>query len=279
MDTFAHDSYEYQGGAVRLAEVLRKDGAAAWASLGQPLHVRLISLQFALLGPLTGYGPLSAEPLNLLCYLAVVGLTLLLGREVGGARAGLLAAAAVALWPTLLLHTLQLLKDPLFIAAALALVLCVTTWLTRDYGRAGAAAACVLMGVGTCLLLLIRVNFAVVIFALVLTGFTLLAVRQWTEGLAALEHGRARRDSGVVRAAAGVAHPSQADTHSEAQAIPFGRRRTGEDGSRRGGTGADRRQVPPLSAARRGWKAEASGTTGGRGRQERAKNRRHALQV
>lgn len=182
MDTFAHDSYEYQGGAVRLAEVLKKDGVAAWASVSQPLHVRLISLQFALLGPLTGYGPLSAEPLNLLCYLAVVGLTLLLGREVGGARAGLVAAAAVALWPTFLLHTLQLLKDPLFIAAALALVLCVTTWLTREYGRASAVAACALMGVGTCLLLLIRVNFAVVIFALVFMGFALLAVRQWREG-------------------------------------------------------------------------------------------------
>lgn len=181
IDTFAHDSYEYQGGAVRLAEVLRRDGVAAWASEGQPLHVRLISLQFALLGPLTGYGPLSAEPFNLLCYLAVVGLTLLLGREVGGARAGLIAAAAVALWPTFLLHTLQLLKDPLFIAAALALVLCVTTWLTRDYGRASAIAACALMCVGTWLLLLIRVNFAVVIFALVLAGFALLAVRQWTE--------------------------------------------------------------------------------------------------
>lgn len=181
MDTFAHDSYEYQGGAVRLAEVLRKDGVAAWASEREPLHVRLISLQFAVLGPLTGYGPLSAEPLNLICYLAVVGLTLLLGREAGGARTGLLAAAVVALWPTFLLHTLQLLKDPLFIAAALALVLCVTTWLTRDYGRAGAVAACALMGVGTWLLLLIRVNFAAVIFALVLAGFALLAVRQWRE--------------------------------------------------------------------------------------------------
>lgn len=182
IDTFAHDSYEYQAGAVRLAEVLKRDGVAAWATQGQPLHVRLISLQFALLGPLTGYGPLSAEPFNLLCYLAVVWLTLLLGREAGGARAGLLAAAAVALWPTFLLHTLQLLKDPLFIAAALALVLCVTTWLTRDYGRAGAFAACALMCAGTLLLLLIRVNFAVVILALVLAGFALLAVRQWREG-------------------------------------------------------------------------------------------------
>jgi hypothetical protein len=179
--SFAFDSYDYQREAVRLAEVLRRDGVAAWAAERAPVHVRLISIQFALLGPLTGYGTLSAEPFNLLCYLAVVGLVLLLGREVGGGRVGLLAAGAVALWPTFLLHTLQLLKDPLFVAGALALVLCVTTWLTRTYGRASAAGAAALMGVSILLLLLIRFNFAVVILALVLFGFALLVVRQLAE--------------------------------------------------------------------------------------------------
>lgn len=181
MGSFAFDSYEYQRGAVRLAEVLRRDGAAAWASAREPVHVRLISIQFALLGPLSGYGTLSAEPFNLLCYLAVVGLTLLLGREVGGRRAGLFAAGAVALWPTFLLHTLQLLKDPLFMAGTLALVLCVTTWLTRTYGRASAAGALAFMGVTTLLILLIRFNFVVVVFALVLAGTALLVVRQIVE--------------------------------------------------------------------------------------------------
>lgn len=181
MGSFAFDSYEYQSGAARLAGVLKEDGVLAWAGEPQPIHVRLLSILFALLGPISGHGTLSAEPFNLLCYLAVVGLTLLLGREVGGPRAGLFAAGAVALWPTLLLHTLQLLKDPLFIAGALALVLCVTTWLTRTYKPAGAAGAVVLMGVTTLLLLLIRPNFVVVIFALVLVGAALLAVRQITE--------------------------------------------------------------------------------------------------
>ncbi len=181
MGSFAFDSYEYQRGAVRLVEVLRRDGVVAWAAERGPVHVRLISIQFALLGPLSGHGTLSAEPFNLLCYLAVVGLALLLGREVGGERAGLLAAGAVALWPTFLLHTLQLLKDPLFIAGALALVLCVTTLLTKTYGRASAAGAGAFMGATTLLLLLIRFQFAVVIMALVLLGFALLVVRQLVE--------------------------------------------------------------------------------------------------
>ena len=64
MGSFASDSYEYQRGAARLVEVLRRDGVAAWAAERAPLHVRLISVQFALAGPLSGHGTLSAEPLR-----------------------------------------------------------------------------------------------------------------------------------------------------------------------------------------------------------------------
>lgn len=182
MTSFASDSYEYQDGAVRLVEVFKQEGVAAWVSAGAPVHVKLISILFLFLGPLFGYGPLSAEPFNLFCYVAVVGLTLALGREVVGARAGTLAAVIVALWPTFLLHTLQLLKDGLFIAAALGLVLCVTTWLTRTYSPRGAAVTGALMAVAISLLLLIRSNFAVFILALALFGLVLLIVRQVIEG-------------------------------------------------------------------------------------------------
>lgn len=181
MGSFAFDSYEYQSGAAQLAAILKEDGVPAWAREPKPLHTKLLSILFVILGPISGYGTLSAEPFNLVCYLAVVGLTLLIGREVGGSRVGLFAAGAVALWPTLLLHTLQLLKDPLFIAGALALVLCVTTWLTRTYRPTGAASAVALIGITTLLLLLIRPSFVVVILALVLVGAALLAVRQIME--------------------------------------------------------------------------------------------------
>jgi 4-amino-4-deoxy-L-arabinose transferase-like glycosyltransferase len=182
MGSFASDSYKYQKEAGGLAEALGQGDIAAWAGASAPLHVRLISLLFALLGPLFGHSPLSAEPLHLLCYVAVVGLTLALGREVGGERAGALAAGVVALWPTFLLHTLQLLKDTLFVAAALALVLCVTTWLTRTYGPRGAVATGAITAVAVSLLLLVRSNFAVVIFAVALFGLVLLVVRQLVEG-------------------------------------------------------------------------------------------------
>jgi hypothetical protein len=175
------DSYEYQGGAARLAGVLKESGFGAWAAEPERAHVKLISILFACLGPLFGYGVLSAEPYNLFCYAAILSLVFMLGREVGGRRAGLLAAGTVALWPTFLLHTTQLFKDPLFIAAALALILIVTTWLTRTYSWAAALAMGALMAAAAGVLLLIRVKFGGFILAIVFFGTVLLVVRQLSE--------------------------------------------------------------------------------------------------
>lgn len=177
----ASDSYEYQSGAARLAEVLKKNGLRAWAAEPARAHVKLISIQFVFLSPLFGYSILSAEPFNLFCYVAILCLVLLLGREVGGSRVGLLAAGIVALWPTFLLHTTQLLKDPLFIAGALALILIVTTWLTRTYRWVNAVGMTAFMAVTTGMLLLIRVKFGAIIFVIVFLGFALLVVRQLRE--------------------------------------------------------------------------------------------------
>ena len=181
MESFASDSYEYRREAVRLEAVLKEDGLRAWAASPGRAHVKLLSLQFAFFGRLFGHSILSAEPFNLFCYVAILTLVLLLGREVGGRRVGLLAASVVALWPTFLLHTTQFLKDPLFIAASLALILIVTTWLTRTYSSMRAFVMGALLAVTAGLLLLIRVKFAGFIFAVACFGFALLVVRQWRE--------------------------------------------------------------------------------------------------
>jgi hypothetical protein len=175
------DSNEYRNGAVRLAGILKNNGLKAWMVEPERAHVKLISIQFAFFGPLFGYSALSAEPFNLFCYIAVVSLVFMLGREVGGRRVGLLAAGIVAVWPSFLLHTTQLLKDPLFIASALALILVITTWLTRTYTWIAAVSMGALMAAATSLLLLIRVKFGAFILAIALFGFALLVVRQLIE--------------------------------------------------------------------------------------------------
>jgi hypothetical protein len=177
------DSFTYREQAAALAAVLKERGFGAWrAEAGTaPLHVRLLSWQFRVFSPVAGDSTLAAEPWNLLCFVAIVSLVFAIARECGGGRSSLFAAAAVALWPSLLFHTLQFLKDPPFIAGTLALILLITTWLTRHYEPRHAFAAAVLWISAASILLRIRSKFAIVVFALAAFGLILLVVRQLTE--------------------------------------------------------------------------------------------------
>jgi hypothetical protein len=177
----APDSVDYRTAAASLAEALRRRGVRAWAAQPAPLHVRAISLCFFVFAPLFGTSTLAAEPFNLPCYLAVLALVFAIGRETAGDRAARIAAAIVAVWPTFVLHTTQFLKDPPFIAGALALVLIVVTWLTREYAPRHAAVASAAAIAATSALLLIRSKFAVVVVALVALGLALLVIRQLRE--------------------------------------------------------------------------------------------------
>lgn len=128
--TFAVDSTIYRNDVIGLTDVLFREGFANWLAVPAPFHVHLYSLSFALLGRWVGFNTLAAEPLNALYYLLILVLTFQLGREAFDGRVGLIAAGCIAIWPSFLLHTTQLLRDPLFIAAMLTLVLVTSTWLT-----------------------------------------------------------------------------------------------------------------------------------------------------
>ena len=131
--TFAIDSTTYQRVAGDLAEELHSNGFSGWLNAKAPLHSRLYSLSFATFGKLLGHNILAAEPLNLLYYLAILICVYFLGREVFDAQTGFIAAAIVALWPTFLGHSTQLLRDPLSIACLLALMLVLVLVLSREF--------------------------------------------------------------------------------------------------------------------------------------------------
>ncbi|HKP45440.1 MAG TPA: hypothetical protein VJT50_02480, partial [Pyrinomonadaceae bacterium] len=85
------------------------------------------------------------------------------------------------IFPSLLLHTTQLLKDPLFIAGLLAFMLCLTTLLTRTYGprlACGVAAVTLLM---LMLLFLVRRNVVIVMPVVGLLVLLLLVARQYLQ--------------------------------------------------------------------------------------------------
>ncbi len=131
--TFAIDGATYQRLASQMATQWQNYGLGPWLDIKAPLHCRLYSIPFAIIGPLVGHNVLAAEPLNLFYYLGTLTVVYLLGREIFNERAGLLAAAIGGLWPSLLLHSTQLIRDPLAILCLLALLLVLTLLLSRDF--------------------------------------------------------------------------------------------------------------------------------------------------
>lgn len=182
--SFAPDGVMFHDDAAGLSEMLGRGDFGGWADEHQPLHVKLYSVCYTLFGAPLGKNIVSAEPLNLLYYLAILALVFNLGREAFGRRVGLLAAGVVGLWPSLLLHTTQPLRDQLFIVEMLAFVLILMSWLTRTYTWPRALMAAAAGALTAVLICLARDNMAAVMVAAGLLGAGLLGVRWIAEGRA-----------------------------------------------------------------------------------------------
>jgi hypothetical protein len=130
-DALGRDSALYFEPQVEmLADLLHHGEVSAWFHRPADLHVKLYSLSFALFSRWSTFNVLTVEPLNLLYYLSILILIFQLACLAFDSRAGLVATVIVALWPSFLLHTTQLLRDPLLIVATLTLMLCAARWLT-----------------------------------------------------------------------------------------------------------------------------------------------------
>jgi len=78
-----------------------------------------------------GHAPMVVRMLNVVLSTSLVPLTFLLGRRLANARAGLVAAALLALWPPLVLWSTQLLKDTVIVFLLLVAVLAWTSFAVR----------------------------------------------------------------------------------------------------------------------------------------------------
>lgn len=142
--TFALDGTTYQRVASELVDEWRFAGFNAWLDARVPFHSRLHSILFGTVGRIVGHNILAVEPLNLFFYLGILSCIYFLGKEVFDDRAGLLAASIVALWPSFLFNSTQLMRDSMASSCFLALMLVLTLLLTREFNwRKG-----ILLGVG-----------------------------------------------------------------------------------------------------------------------------------
>jgi 4-amino-4-deoxy-L-arabinose transferase-like glycosyltransferase len=179
--TFSIDSTTYQRVAGDLAEVLHHDGFTAWLNAKAPLHSRLYSLAFATFGKLLGHNVLAAEPLNLFYYLAILISIYFLSREVFDAQTGFVAAVIVALWPTFLGHSTQLMRDPLSIACLLWLMLVLVMVLDREFTRIAGIAIGIAGAVLATLFWVARGNMWNVVLAAIAITFVMLVSRMIRE--------------------------------------------------------------------------------------------------
>jgi hypothetical protein len=175
------DSVAYLKTSIQLKDSLDQNGVAAWLGATSQTHAKLYSLSYVAFGCLFGDNILSFEPLNLFYYLSIIILVFKLGEEIFDRQTGLIAGCAVALWPSFLIHTTQLFRDPAFIAATLCLVLIISRWLTRVYGwREG------LLSIAVSLLLSIALSYIrdsmwELTLGIIFTGAVMLLLRQLLE--------------------------------------------------------------------------------------------------
>ncbi len=175
---FAFDSLRFQKEAKELVGVLSNDGVASWFHVPVESHVYLYSLSFAIFAPLFGYSVLAVEPLNILFYLASLILVYQIGKAAFGRVTGLTAAIIIGLWPSFLLHTTQVLKDPPFIVCMLALGFVWITWLTRICSWRSTLWTALVGAASIAALARMKSNMWESVVVLVVVGLVLLLARQ-----------------------------------------------------------------------------------------------------
>ncbi|HSE25578.1 MAG TPA: hypothetical protein VLB68_28195 [Pyrinomonadaceae bacterium] len=168
---FAMDSVAYRNWASEMVTVWQSQGLSAWFHTQASLHVRLYSISFAALGWLLGHNILAAEVLNLFYYLGILAAVYLLGKEVFNARAAFLAAVLVGVWPSFLLHTTQLVRDPISTLCLLMILYLMTLLLNREFGRGVAVLFVIALATLMTFFWLLRGNmWNIVVVATLLTG-------------------------------------------------------------------------------------------------------------
>lgn len=177
--SFAADSAVYLNASIALVNTFERDGVLVWIKDSAPVHVKPYSLCYIVVGRLTGYTTLGAEPLNLFYYLLILSLVFALGRELFDRGTGILAAGITGLWPSLLLHTTQLLRDPLFLILFLVIILVCICWLTRTYSWQRGLLTGIAGGLAGLLVWLVRSQMWEVLLCAVFLSTAFLIIRQF----------------------------------------------------------------------------------------------------
>jgi len=109
---FGMDSFQYNLNAGEIVEFIQAGQYHRWLALGEPAHVKLISFTYWIFSP----DPYSFEPVNALVWVMSIALVYHTAHLVcsGHGRVPVLAGVVYGFWPSNLLLSTQLLKDPFY---------------------------------------------------------------------------------------------------------------------------------------------------------------------
>jgi 4-amino-4-deoxy-L-arabinose transferase-like glycosyltransferase len=179
--TFAVDGTSYQKSATLIVADWHTYGFVVWLRAKAPFHSRVYAVAFAILGRLLGHNILAAEPLNLFYYLGILTCVYVLGREIFNPRTGLIAAVIVGAWPSFLLHSTQLIRDPLAILCLLGLMIVLILLLTREFGWSRAIAVGIAGAMLATLFWITRGNMWNIVLVAITAGLAMLVQRMIRE--------------------------------------------------------------------------------------------------
>lgn len=178
---FASDGNYYRSEINSLSEVLASGRIVTWLTAPAEFHCKLYSLPSAAFRPLTEFNVMTIEPLNSLYYVLILVIVFKLAAPTFGRRVGFLSAAVVAVWPTFLLHTTQLLRDPLVIVALLSLWLVICLLLTGVFNWPRGVALGALAGLSVATVWTVRLSMWDVVRATACLAIALTVFRQLRE--------------------------------------------------------------------------------------------------
>jgi len=179
---FAGDSIKYHENAIRVMNFLEKGDYVGWWGVPELWHVKLISLDYAVMGA----NPLLFAPVNAMAWAISVMIVHRIVCEIFPDRQKLAVFSALifGLCPSYLLHTTQLLKEPFYV---LGIVMMIRGWIGLMSGSRSFSLS-LFVGIGVLLACLNRtfVLLPLIVFSLLGIAVVLLRTRHaWAHVLLA----------------------------------------------------------------------------------------------
>ena len=117
---FAPDSFSYNREAYRLLDFFKKGNLSEWWGSSPFWHVKWIALSYGAITP----DPLSFAPVNAIAWTACIYCVYKIARMLFPERQTFSIACALVFgfWPSYLLHTTQLLRDPFYVLGVLIMI-------------------------------------------------------------------------------------------------------------------------------------------------------------